>query len=839
MPGLQANIAELDRCLDRLRGAGIANRIGGHDRESQRGATFETASPVDGTTICRVARSGAGDIEAAATIAREAFPAWRDMPAPDRSSVLHRVADLIAARAREIALCESWDTGQPIRFMSKAAIRGAENFRFFADRAVAARDGQLLPSETLMNVTTRVPIGPIGVITPWNTPFMLSTWKIAPALAAGCTVVHKPAELAPITARILVEIAEEAGLPPGVWNLVNGFGEEAGRALTEHPHIKAIGFVGESRTGSMIMRQGAETLKRVHFELGGKNPVVVFDDADLDRALDAAIFMIYSLNGERCTSSSRLLIQSTIAPEFLERLVERVNRIRVGHPLDPGTEVGPLIHEVQPREGPVLFRDRAAGRRHDRGWRLPDRHGGKLRASDALHRREAGHANCPGRDFRPGPDLDYLWVRRGSAGNRQRCSIRARGICLDQRSFPRTAFQQRSRGWNDLGEFRERPSSADPIWRRQGQRHRPRWRRLVLRVLHGAETHRSCSGEAPYTQTWHEFRVLMGLPPMPVPTPNLNPPFNIVRVSHVEFGVRDLAASRAFYVDTLGLQVTHEDAGSLYLRAMEERGHHCIALRQADESDVRVLGFKVFGEVDLERAEGLFQSRGLPADWVERPFLGRTLRTRDGSGIPLEFYSEMTRLEPIHQRFSLYSGARALRIDHVNLFSPDVDTAVAFYGDLGFRLTEYTEDERSKRLWAAWMHRKGGVHDVAFTNGVGPRLHHIALWVSNPMDIINLLDLMATTGYLSSIERGPGRHGISNAFFLYVRDPDGNRVEFYCSDYQTVDPDHEPIRWDLGDPQRQTLWGAPAPRSWFEEGSRFEGVEPTNPILSAQPIIAP
>jgi 5-carboxymethyl-2-hydroxymuconic-semialdehyde dehydrogenase len=195
-------------------------------------------------------------------------------------------------------------------------------------------------------MTTRAPIGPVGIITPWNTPFMLSTWKIAPALAAGCTLVHKPAEFSPLTARLLVEIAEEAGLPKGVWNLVNGFGEDAGKALTEHPDIKAIGFVGESRTGSMIMKQGADTLKRVHFELGGKNPVVVFADADLERAADAAVFMIYSLNGERCTSSSRLLVQETIADAFHKRLVERVNAIKVGHPLDPKTEIGPLIHKT-------------------------------------------------------------------------------------------------------------------------------------------------------------------------------------------------------------------------------------------------------------------------------------------------------------------------------------------------------------------------------------------------------------------------------------------------------------------------------------------------------------
>jgi 5-carboxymethyl-2-hydroxymuconic-semialdehyde dehydrogenase len=267
------------------------------------------------------------------------------MPAKQRKAILIKIAEGIEARAEEIALCECWDTGQAWRFMSKAAIRGAENFRYFADQVEAARDGQHLESATLMNITTRVPIGPVGVITPWNTPFMLSTWKIAPALAAGCTVVHKPAEASPLTARILVEIAEEAGLPPGVLNTVQGYGEDAGKALTEHPDIKAIAFVGESRTGSMITKQGADTLKRTHFELGGKNPVIVFEDADLERALDAVIFMIYSINGERCTSSSRLLVHETIKDAFEARLIERINKIKVGHPLDPATEIGPLISE--------------------------------------------------------------------------------------------------------------------------------------------------------------------------------------------------------------------------------------------------------------------------------------------------------------------------------------------------------------------------------------------------------------------------------------------------------------------------------------------------------------
>jgi 5-carboxymethyl-2-hydroxymuconic-semialdehyde dehydrogenase len=309
------------------------------------GGVFQTTSPVDKSLICDVAHGTADDINNAAIAASQAFAAWRDMPALERKKILIRVAEGIEARAEEIALCECWDTGQTIKFMSKAALRGAENFRYFADQVVQARDGQHLQSPTLMNVTTRKPIGPVGVITPWNTPFMLSTWKIAPALAAGCTVVHKPAEASPLTARLLVEIAEEAGLPPGVLNTVNGFGEDAGKALCEHPLIKAIAFVGESRTGSLITKQGADTLKRNHLELGGKNPVIVFEDADLDRALDAVIFMIYSINGERCTSSSRLLIQETIREDFEARLVARVNNIKVGHPLDLATEIGPLVTE--------------------------------------------------------------------------------------------------------------------------------------------------------------------------------------------------------------------------------------------------------------------------------------------------------------------------------------------------------------------------------------------------------------------------------------------------------------------------------------------------------------
>jgi 5-carboxymethyl-2-hydroxymuconic-semialdehyde dehydrogenase len=300
---------------------------------------------VDGSVLNQVSSGNERDVNAAATAAQQAFPAWRDKPGDERRAILHKVADLIESRREEIAFVECMDTGQALRFMSGAALRAAENFRFFADRAAGAANGLALPAAQHMNYTIRQPLGPVAIITPWNTPFMLSTWKIAPALAAGCTVVHKPAEWSPLTATLLAEIMTEAGVPAGVVNLVNGIGEQAGRLLTEHPAIRATAFIGESRTGSLIMSQGAPTLKRVHLELGGKNPVIVFEDADLDRAVDAAVFMIYSLNGERCTSSSRLLVQASIYDSFVERVAERARKLKVGHPLDPATEVGPLIHQ--------------------------------------------------------------------------------------------------------------------------------------------------------------------------------------------------------------------------------------------------------------------------------------------------------------------------------------------------------------------------------------------------------------------------------------------------------------------------------------------------------------
>jgi catechol 2,3-dioxygenase len=326
---------------------------------------------------------------------------------------------------------------------------------------------------------------------------------------------------------------------------------------------------------------------------------------------------------------------------------------------------------------------------------------------------------------------------------------------------------------------------------------------------------------------------------MPIRPPVANPPFNVVRASHVELGVRDLGRTRAFYVDCLGYLVSSETPDALYLRGVEERNHHSIVLRKTAAPCCAALGFKVASEDDLDRAAHWFGAAGLPAAFRDTAHQGRTLRTSDPTGIPLEFYFRMDQAERMLQKYAAHKGARIQRIDHLNCFTPDVQASYDFYSSLGFRLTEYTEtDGRDPKLWAVWLQRKGNVHDLAFTNGRGPRLHHVGVWTASALDILHICDVMATSGYLANMERGPGRHGISNAFFLYVRDPDGHRIELFTSDYLTVDPDLEPLRWSLDDPQRQTLWGHPAPKSWFEEGTEFAEVAAREPVLAARPMVA-
>jgi 5-carboxymethyl-2-hydroxymuconic-semialdehyde dehydrogenase len=324
----------------------LRHHIDGEPRDSVGGETFEVLDPVSNRAYARAAAGQAVDVDVAVRAASRAFTdgPWPTMAPRARARVLNRIADLVEAQDKRLAEWETFDTGLPITQALGQAQRAAENFRFFADVIVTQADHAYKVPGRQINYVNRKPVGVAGLITPWNTPFMLESWKLAPALASGCTVVLKPAEFTPLSASLWAEILTEAGLPPGVFNLVNGIGEEAGAALVEHPGTRLISFTGETTTGQTIFRSAATHLKGLSMELGGKSPVVVFADADLDAALDSSLFGVFSLNGERCTAGSRILVEQSIYDEFVARYASRASDIVVGDPQDPRTEVGALVH---------------------------------------------------------------------------------------------------------------------------------------------------------------------------------------------------------------------------------------------------------------------------------------------------------------------------------------------------------------------------------------------------------------------------------------------------------------------------------------------------------------
>jgi len=325
---------------------------------------FETVNPATQDVLAEVAAGGEADVNAAVAAAKDAFPKWAATPAPQRAKLIRKLGDLIAAHVPEIARMETDDCGQVIAQTGKQLVpRAADNFYYFAEMCTRV-DGHTYPTETHLNYTLFHPVGVCALISPWNVPFMTATWKVAPCLAFGNTAVLKMSELSPMTAARLGELALEAGIPAGVLNIVHGMGKDAGEPLVRHRDVRAISFTGSTATGNRIVKEAG--LKKFSMELGGKSPFVIFDDADFERALDAALFMIFSNNGERCTAGSRILVQQSIYAKFVDRFVERAKRIAVGDPLDEKTIVGPMISqahlakvhsyiELGPKEGATLL----------------------------------------------------------------------------------------------------------------------------------------------------------------------------------------------------------------------------------------------------------------------------------------------------------------------------------------------------------------------------------------------------------------------------------------------------------------------------------------------------
>ncbi|WP_406700874.1 aldehyde dehydrogenase family protein [Singulisphaera sp. Ch08] len=324
--------------------------IDGKWRDSLSGKTFDTVNPATEEVIAQVAEGDAADIDLAVKAARKAFDSgpWRKMDARDRGRLMNRFADLIEENVDELAELETLDNGKPIGESRNADLPLViDCFRYYAGWADKI-SGQTVPIRgNYFCYTKREPIGVAGQIIPWNFPMLMVAWKWGPALAAGCTVVLKPAEQTPLSALRLGELALEAGFPAGVVNIVPGFGETAGAALVAHPGVDKIAFTGEGRTAQIIMRSAAETLKRITFELGGKSPNIVFADADLDAAIEGAVLGLYLNQGQCCCAGSRLFVQESVYDQFVDRLAAKVNDRKLGDPFDPATQQGPQVDKAQ------------------------------------------------------------------------------------------------------------------------------------------------------------------------------------------------------------------------------------------------------------------------------------------------------------------------------------------------------------------------------------------------------------------------------------------------------------------------------------------------------------
>ncbi|MDW5416662.1 5-carboxymethyl-2-hydroxymuconate semialdehyde dehydrogenase [Iodobacter sp. CM08] len=321
----------------------IKHWINGREVESKE--TFTNYNPATGDAIGEVASGGAEEVNAAVTAAKAAFPKWAATPAKERARLMRRLGELIDQNVPELAKLETQDTGLPIHQTSNVLIpRASHNFDFFAE-VCTRMDGHSYPvDDQMLNYTLYQPVGVCGLVSPWNVPFMTATWKTAPCLALGNTAVLKMSELSPLTANELGRLAMEAGIPEGVFNVVQGYGANAGDALVRHPDVRAVSFTGGTATGRKIMQTGG--IKKYSMELGGKSPVLIFNDADLERALDAALFTIFSLNGERCTAGSRIFIQEGVYDAFVAEFAARAKKLIVGDPQDTQTQVGSMITQA-------------------------------------------------------------------------------------------------------------------------------------------------------------------------------------------------------------------------------------------------------------------------------------------------------------------------------------------------------------------------------------------------------------------------------------------------------------------------------------------------------------
>ncbi|HEX2239557.1 MAG TPA: aldehyde dehydrogenase family protein [Actinomycetota bacterium] len=327
----------------------FGNFIDGEWVDAASGETFESRNPADRTEVLGTfARSGPADVDRAVQAAVKAYPDWMRTPAPTRADFLLRVALLLEERKEELSEVMTREMGKTLK-ESRADVQEGIDFAHYMAGEGRRFFGHTIPAElrNKMYMTIRHPVGVVGLITPWNFPIAIPLWKIAPALVSGCTAVFKPAEDTPLCAALLVDMFREVGLPPGVLNVINGFGEDAGAPLVDHPDVRAISFTGSLEVGRMINEKCGRAMKRCSLELGSKNALIVMPDAQLDLAVEASAWGAFATSGQRCTATSRLIVHDDIRPEFTERLLDRVSGMKVGNGLDPDVELAPVINEKQ------------------------------------------------------------------------------------------------------------------------------------------------------------------------------------------------------------------------------------------------------------------------------------------------------------------------------------------------------------------------------------------------------------------------------------------------------------------------------------------------------------
>ncbi len=323
---------------------------------------------------------------------------------------------------------------------------------------------------------------------------------------------------------------------------------------------------------------------------------------------------------------------------------------------------------------------------------------------------------------------------------------------------------------------------------------------------------------------------------MSLPATNFDPAFRITRASHVVLTVRDLAASKRFYTEVIGLIMSAEEDGALYFRGIEEACHHSLVLRKGDKPACARIGMRMLTEADLDKGKAFFDAKGCATAWVAVPHQGRTLHVTDPVGTPLEFCATMPAMPRMITKFSAHRGGCAQRIDHYQILTPEVRKACEFYMAAGFRLSEYIAPKGTTDLRGVFLQRKGNPHDIVFFNGTGPRIHHFAYLAPEVHHLLQACDIAGELGYGHEVERGPGRHGPGHAMYVYFRDPDGHRVELFNTHYQIMDIENEPVGWDPTDHNVSFPWGLPARQGWFEEATLFTDAAVREPTVKPTPM---